>query len=81
MAKNMLKTEEIPDDAMLYYRIHASFYRNGRLVPGVFREIGDGMSTDWNKYSTPTDAVCRAKTPRDNGPLGPWGRAMTTYCY
>lgn len=43
------------------------YYRNGRLAPGVFREIGDGMSTDWNKYSTPIDSVCRAKTPKDNG--------------
>lgn len=59
--------EEIPDEDKLFYRIHKDFCRGGNLVPGAFREIRDGMSTDWEKYSTPTISICRAKKPIDNG--------------
>ena len=63
----MWDVEEIPDKDRLFYRIHKSFFRGGKLLPGVFREIGDGMSADWEKYATPTESVCRAKVPTDNG--------------
>lgn len=28
------------------------------------------MSTDWSKYATPEDTLCRAKIPSDNGVIG-----------
>ncbi len=63
----MWDIEEIPDDNKVFYRIHKSFFREGKLIPGAFREIRDGMSADWEKYSTPADSICRAKKPEDNG--------------
>ncbi len=51
----MWKVEIIHDKDKLFYRVHKSFLRAGKLLLGVFREIGDGMSTDWEKYSTPID--------------------------
>jgi hypothetical protein len=41
--------------------------KNGRLRPGVFRDHGGGMSTDWSKYSTALETQNRAKKPADNG--------------
>lgn len=63
----MYDIEEIPDEDKLFYRIHKDFYRRGNLIPGAFREIRDGMSADWERYSTPTTSICRAKRPIDNG--------------
>ncbi|OQX06372.1 MAG: hypothetical protein BWK80_50825 [Desulfobacteraceae bacterium IS3] len=63
----MWDIEEIPDENKVFYRIHKGFLREGKLIPGAFREIGDGMSVDWEKYSTPEDSICRAKIPEDNG--------------
>ncbi len=68
----MWVVEEIPNQDKLFYRIHKNSYKKGKLLPGIFREIVDGMSTDWEKYSTPVDSVnrARASNPRDNGILG-----------
>lgn len=63
----MWDIEEIPDNNKVYYRVHKSFFRQEKLIPGAFREIGDGMSVDWEKYSTPVDSIFRAKIPSDNG--------------
>ncbi len=65
--QKMSDVEEIPDKDEVFYRIHKNFFIGGRLQPGVFREIGDDMSVDWEKYSTPVESVCRAKVPVDNG--------------
>lgn len=59
--------EEIPNEDALYYRIHQSYLVRGELKPGAFREIEDGMSTDWSKYSTPLESRSRAKKPEQNG--------------
>ena len=48
-------------------RVHENFLKNGGLAPGVFRDQGSGMSTDWEKYSTPTQTRARAKEPTKNG--------------
>jgi len=63
----MWDIEEIPNENKLFYRIHKINFREGKLLPGAFREIRDGMSADWEKYSTPTDSVYRARIPIDNG--------------
>lgn len=49
----MWPVEEIPDVDGLYMRVHRNHVRDGEPIPGAFRDIGGGMSTDWNKYSTP----------------------------
>ncbi len=63
--------ENIPDDDLLYYRVHKTFIVEGVLVPGAFKELGEGadrgMSTDWSKYSTPIESQNRARSPKDNG--------------
>lgn len=64
----MWPIEEIPDQDTLYYRIHQSYVIKSNLKPSAFGEIGDGMSTDWAKYSsTPLDARNRAKKTERNG--------------
>jgi len=63
----MHEIEDIPNEDRLYYRVHQSYFSRGELKPGVFREIGDGMSTDWAKYSTPLESRNRAKKPEKKG--------------
>lgn len=59
--------EEVPDDAQLYLRAHRMFFYDEELAPGVFRDHGSAMSTEWDRYSTPDEALQRAKAPNDNG--------------
>jgi hypothetical protein len=61
--------EAIPDDALLYMRIHRDHVdaSDGIPIPGAFRNRCDGMSTDWNKYSTPRETRARGRVPSDNG--------------
>jgi hypothetical protein len=58
--------ETIPDIDNLYYRIHKMWIVGSEITPGVFRNIGRGMSADWDKYSTPEQSRQRAKMPNDN---------------
>ena len=59
--------EYIPDTDVLFMRVHRTFVVNDTLIPGVFRDHGGGMSTDWGKYSTEHDTLARSKKPTDNG--------------
>lgn len=65
--------EEIPVEALLYMRVHKNqLDPNGEPIPGAFRnrpKSTDGMSTDWNKYSTAEECRQRARTPADNAVL------------
>ena len=67
------ETEEIPSQDFLFRRIHKSDVKDGEIVPGTFREIGEGdlkgMSTDWDKYSTAEESLGRCKNPLVNGIL------------
>lgn len=56
----MYEVEEIPNHDKLFYRIHPNWMNDGQIIPGAFRELGDGMSTAWSKYSTPTKLQERA---------------------
>lgn len=59
--------ETIPNVDDLYMRVHKVHIDDqGNLAPGVFRDQGDGMSTDWNAYATPQDTQNRGKVPQDN---------------
>ncbi len=77
----------MPDNALLYMRVHRNevvyVVKNDALLPepkpSVFKNRADpqmpstpaGMSTDWNKYSSPeqTRARSRRSEPNDNGVL------------
>ena len=65
---NSWPKENVPHDAILYMRVHRQYINDdGELAPGVFKNHGSGMSTDWNKYSTPTITLERAKDLSQNG--------------
>jgi hypothetical protein len=59
--------EEIPSQDRLFMRIERSFVRRGDFAPGAFRNHGDGMSTDWARYSTPDKTRSRGRVPENNG--------------
>lgn len=67
---SLWEKEPIPDDALLYMRVHKNnLDSNGEPIPGSFRNQptrADGMSTDWDKYSTPEECQARARTPEVN---------------
>lgn len=66
----MWAAEEIPDDGILYQRVHRNNLDDkGAPIPGAFRNTPtkqDGMSTDWEKYSTPAETRARARSPAAN---------------
>jgi hypothetical protein len=62
-----MDAEFIPDGDRLYYRVHASYYPDGELRPGVFHDVEGGMSVDWEKFSTAIQARNRARVPEMNG--------------
>lgn len=60
--------ENIPDAALLFYRIHRHDLQDGKPKPGAFRNMpksdpGSGMSTNWAKYSTPEETRHGARQP------------------
>lgn len=63
----MWAQELVPNTGSLFYRVHIDLAPDGVLRPNVFREKGNAMSTDWDKYSTPEETRDRAPTPRKNG--------------
>lgn len=63
------QSEQIPDADPLYMRAHKNYFRDGELAPGVFRDHGAGMSTDWSRYATPADTRNRRRVPADNAVL------------
>ena len=58
--------EQIPDEDLLFMRVNELWRRDGEVSPGAFKNHGDGMSTDWEKYSTPRETRARAKKPAKN---------------
>jgi hypothetical protein len=62
-------SELISDDATLFYRAHRQYLekKTGRLLPHSFRRRFNGMSTDWDKYSTAAETLARSNIPDDNG--------------
>lgn len=73
---NQWESELIPKSARLFMRVHKNHITDGIPNPGAFRNMRnpqnpqqvEGMSTDWNKYSTPMQTKQRAtKDPTKNG--------------
>ena len=66
----MWQVEEIPGEAVLYMRVHRQKVdQTGAPKPVAFQNKPtdtDGMSTDWEKYSTPQQTRQRARKPEDN---------------
>jgi len=64
------ESEEIPDEDVLYLRVHRLRLkkRSGAIGVSSFQEMGEGtdrgMSTDWCKYSTPLQTRQRAENSR-----------------
>ena len=59
--------EEIPDNDSVYMRAHRQYIRNGQLSTGVFRPQGEGMSVNWDRYSSPELTRSQAsRNPDDN---------------
>jgi len=62
--------ENIPNEAYLYMRVHKmKIDSDGEPIPGAFKNLptsDDGMSTDWEKYSTPEETCQRGRVPLDN---------------
>ena len=65
--------ENVPDADALYMRIHASWIQDdGEISPGVIKDQPsahpgpNGMSTDWDKYSSAATTRSRAKEPAKN---------------
>lgn len=66
----MWPSEEIPDEDRLFMRVHKNFLLGAEddyIPPGVFRDQGPAMSTDWEKYSSPEQSRERARKPEVNG--------------
>lgn len=60
--------EDIPGPDRLFMRVHSCYIKNEiEVIPGAFRDRGTSMSTDWEKYSMPTETRRRGKRPADNG--------------
>ena len=64
--------EAIPDSDKLFQRVHKAHFRHGKLALSmVFNNHGEGMSTDWSKYSsarkTKENAIIYGKNPENYG--------------
>ena len=62
-------SENVPDDDLLYMRVHKDHFCDGEIAPGAFRNQPTrqhGMSTDWEKYSSPEETRNRARNPIAN---------------
>jgi hypothetical protein len=63
------KPEYLPEDDLLYMRVHKNYFDQGDIAPGAFRNRPterDGMSTDWQKYARPEETLSRARNPIEN---------------
>ncbi len=65
----MWEIEQILDEDYLFMRVHKNNFdvRTQKPKPIAFDNHGSGMSTDWDKYSTPLDTKQRAKIPKNYG--------------
>lgn len=74
------ESEEIPGEDSLLMRVHQNYLDNeGEPIPGAFRNRPlktDGMSTDWERYSTPEQTRLRAPNPMANIVISLLARAV-----
>lgn len=63
--------EDIPGVDRIYMRVHFRQVDAGNPMPGAFSDHEGGMSTDWEKYSTPDETQLRGKqAPNLYGVIG-----------
>lgn len=63
------KVEDIPSCDRVYRAVHVVFWQNAEpdeIPPGAWKVVGDGCSVDWERYSTPQEALNRRKDPKMN---------------
>jgi hypothetical protein len=64
------ESEDIPSEDSLLMRVHQTFLDDeGEPIPAAFRNQPPktgGMSTDWERYSTPEETMARAREPMAN---------------
>jgi hypothetical protein len=66
--KEIVTSEDIPDSEFVFLRVHKNSSRDGELLPAAFKPKGeDGLSVDWERYSTAEASRCRARVPELNG--------------
>ena len=58
--------EEIPDAHSVFMRAHRGYFRDGDLQPGVFRNQGNGMSVNWDKYASAEETKQQARKDADH---------------
>jgi hypothetical protein len=64
---NQWPVEDIPDEDIVYRCVHRRAYSpDGELTNAVFSDDGTGVSVDWAKYSTASQARSRRSAPEDN---------------
>ena len=67
----MWPTEIVPDEGFLFMRVHKNMIKDGKPSMSVFVNHGAGMSTDWEKYSTPEQTAGRGRgSPENYGVVG-----------
>lgn len=60
--------ENIPDQDFILRRIpKRKVKKDGTPSPGAFNNFQGGMSSDWDKYSTPQETRQRDSNPRETG--------------
>ena len=58
------QSKHIPDFANLYIRVHkALIKKDGSIARSAFKDHNGGMSTDWDRYSTPEETRARGNKP------------------
>lgn len=61
-------SQVIPDGEFLFYRVPLKGLKpNNQMHPYVFKENEGAMSSDWERYSTPTITRNRAPKPQNFG--------------
>jgi hypothetical protein len=67
----LYQAEHIPDSDLLLRRVHRSFLGSdkSKIPVGAFPRSENGISTDWEKYSTPEETRNRGHEPQANGVL------------
>lgn len=48
--------EDVPDSDKLFRRAHRMFFKEDRMMPGVFQEKEGAISVSWERYATAQDA-------------------------
>jgi len=60
--------EHVPNEDVLFLRVHPQNAPNGELQASAFKDIGPGMSTNWQKYCpTAADSKSLAAKPKGHG--------------